>query len=156
MTQDVICWDSSVLISLIRGDEDENRNRSIRFVIEQVEARACKLVVSVLLYVEVLERTMPGHAIEQFNRFMQNREMIEILAVDIRIAQKAQTIRNRSHKTISVPDAVHLATAILSGAKVFHTFDKGLLQLHGKNEVEGLAINDCSMPGTNRPLRLPF
>lgn len=83
MTQNVICWDSSVLISLIRGDEDENRNRSIRFVIEQVEARSYKLVVSVLLYVEVLERTMPGHAIEQFNRFMQNREMIEILAVDI-------------------------------------------------------------------------
>lgn len=73
MTQNVICWDSSVLISLIRGDEDENRNRSIRFVIEQVEARSYKLVVSVLLYVEVLERTMLGHAIEQFNRFMQNR-----------------------------------------------------------------------------------
>ena len=149
---ELLCWDSSVLISWLRGDEGDDRTRSIRSVVSRIEAGDYKVAVSSLLYVEVLERTMPRYAIERFNRFMQNREMIEILAVDIRIAQKAQIIRNRGVHAISVPDAVHVATAIVSKAKIFHAFDKDLRQLNGSNEVEGLAITDCSIPETNLSL----
>jgi len=51
-----------------------------------------------------------------------------------------------------VPDAVHIATAIVSGAKIFHTFDEHLLKLNGKDEVEGLTITACDIPGTNMQL----
>ena len=149
MEASLICWDSSVLISWIRGDEDPDKTQTIKSVVDKVERGIHKLAVSTLLYVEVLESGMPDGTIEKFQQFMQNREKIEIIAVDIRIAEKAQTIRNKSRKTISVPDAVHVATAIVSGATSFHTFDKGLLQLSGKDEVEGLAITACHIPGTN-------
>ena len=149
MRNELIYWDSSVVISWIRGDESPDRLQAIQAIVESVENGRYKLAVSALLYVEVLESTMPGHAIDQFKKFMQNRQMIEIIAVDIRVAEKAQSIRNKSQKKIHVPDAVHIATAIVSGAKVFHTFDDDLLQLSKKNEVEGLTITACDIPGTN-------
>lgn len=154
MKEDLICWDSSVLISWLRGDEDAVRNRATQAVVQHIKKRSFKLAVSTLLYVEVLESTMPAGAIEQFKKFMRNRQMIEIIAVDIRVAEKAQAIRNNSSRTLSTPDAVHMATAIVSGAKLFHTFDNGLLRFSGKDEVEGLTITACEIPGTN--LVLPF
>ena len=83
---------------------------------------------------------------------MQNRKQVEVVTIDIRVAQKAQLIRNNSRKKLSTPDAVHIATAIVSGAKLFHTFDDGLLQLSGKDEVDGLTITPCDIPGTGPTL----
>lgn len=95
---------------------------------------------------------MPTGALEQFRKFMQNRQMVEIIAVDIRVAEKVQAIRNRSSRNLQTPDAVDIATAILSGAKLFHTFDDCLLRLNGNDEVDGLAITACEIPGMNLPL----
>ena len=148
----LICWDTSVLISWIWADKSPDRTQAVRTVVQGFENEDYKLAVSTLLYVEVLESTMPGHAMEQFKKFMQNRQMIEIIAVDIRVAEKAQSIRNKIQKKIRTPDAIHIATAIISGAKLFHKFDKGLLRLSRKDEVEGLTITDCVIPGM--PLNL--
>ena len=152
MKKDLICWDSSVLISWIRGDEIADKRRAIETVVNSIERGTYKLAVSTLIYVEVLERTMPAGAIEQFKKFMQNRQTLEIVAVDIRIAEKAQAIRNKSSKTIRTPDAIHVATAIICGAKLFHTFDDLLLRLNGKDEVEGLMITPCDVPGKSHYL----
>lgn len=152
MKKDLICWDSSVLISWIRGDEIADKRQAIETVVNSIERGTYKLAVSTLIYVEVLERTMPAGAIEQFKKFMQNRQTLEIIAVDIRIAEKAQAIRNKSSKTIRTPDAIHVATAIVCGAKLFHTFDDLLLRLNGKDEVEGLMITPCDVPGKSHYL----
>ncbi len=152
MKQDVICWDSSVLISWIRGDEIADKRRAIETVVNSIEKGTYKLAVSTLIYVEVLECTMPEGAIEQFKKFMQNRQTLEIVAVDIRVAEKAQTIRNKSSKAIHTPDAIHVATAIVCGAKLFHTFDEKLLRLNGKDEVENLMITPCDVPGKSPSL----
>ena len=152
MKKDLICWDSSVLISWIRGDEIADKRRAIETVVNSIERGTYKLAVSTLIYVEVLERTMPEGAIAQFKKFMQNRQTLEIVAVDIRVAEKAQAIRNKSSKTIRTPDAIHVATAIVCGAKLFHTFDDALLRLNGKDEVEGLMITPCDIPGKSRSL----
>lgn len=148
MKEDVICWDTSVFISWLRGDEGEDRDRDIRSVVERVEAGDYKMVVSTLLYVEVLEKDMPEGAMEQFKKFIQNRAMVSIVAVDIRVARKAQMIRDTLRKkgeSVSTPDAVHIATAIVSEAQFFHTFDDRLLRLNGKSEVDGLAITACAI-----------
>ena len=152
MKDDLICWDSSVLISWLRGDEDVGRNRATRAVVQHIEGGTSKLVVSTLLYVEILESRMPAGAIEQFKKFMQNRKMVEIMAVDIRVAERAQAIRNNNSRLLSTPDAVHIATAVLSGAKLFHTFDDDLLRLSGRDEVRGVTITACEIPGTNLSL----
>ena len=119
---------------------------------QHVESGTSRLVVSTLLYVEVLESRMPAGAIEQFKKFMQNRQTVEIMAVDIRVAERAQAIRNNSSRVLSTPNAVHIATAVLSGAQLFHTFDDDLLRLSGRDEVHGLTITACEIPGTNLSL----
>ena len=154
MKGDLICWDSCVLIDWIKGD-DPDRIPDITSIVQNITNKQYRLVVSALVYVEVLESTMPVEAIDKFERFIQNREEVEIIAVDIRVAKKAQTIRDFSRKNdkkISTPDAVHLATAIASGAKYLHTFDQHLLSLDGTKETEGVAITPCHIPGTNHPL----
>ena len=151
MAEVLIGWDSSVLIDWIKGDTvPRDRILSIREVVEEVQRGTCRLGVSTLVYPEVLETRMPSGAIETFRGFMQNKKEVEILAVDIRVAEKAQEIRNRCSTTrkIKTPDAVHIATAIISGAKAFHTFDKGLLSWDGKDEVDRLSITTCHTQGT--------
>ena len=148
MKEDLIGWDSSVLISWIRGDASVVRVQAMKTVVEAVESGAYRLAVSALLYAEVLESTMPAPAIGQFEKFMQNRAMVSIVAVDIRVARKAQMIRDTLRKkgeSVSTPDAVHIATAIVSGAQFFHTFDDRLLRLNGKSEVDDLAITACAI-----------
>ena len=54
----------------------------------------------------------------------------------------------------SSPDAVHIATALVSEAKILHTFDDDLLKLSGKDEVDGLSITACLIPGENAQLPL--
>ena len=147
MKIDLICWDSSVLIDWIKGD-DQGRMKRIGMVVSGVEQDNYRIVVSTLVYVEVLESAMPEGTMKMFQQFIQNRKQVEVVAVDIRVAQKAQLIRNNSRKKLSTPDAVHIATAIVSGAKIFHTFDDGLLQLSGQDEVDGLTITACEIPGT--------
>lgn len=159
MKKDLICWDTSVLINWLQGSGTENRMLSIKSVMAEIEAKKYKLAVSILVYVEVLECKMKmeyemlEQAIKGFEDFMKNRNLVEVFAVDIRIAKRAQALRNRmlneKKKKIGTPDAIHIATAIVSNAKQLHTFDKEILKLNGKDEVEGLIITECDLPGAN-------
>lgn len=51
------------------------------------------------------------------------------------VAIKAAEIR-RSHKTIRLPDVLHLATALVSGAGTFVTNDRQLLKLQCLEDLE--------------------
>jgi hypothetical protein len=81
---------------------------------------------------------------------------INRVGVDIKIAALAHDIRNHytgrraehADKTLSTPDAIHLATAILYRVDEFHTFDRdgnaknlGLLPLSGN--VGGHKLTIC-------------
>lgn len=156
---DLICWDTPVLIDWLQENGTKNRMRSIKSVMAEIKARKYKLAVSTLAYVEILECKMPEQAIKRFEDFMKNRNLVEVFAVDTRIAKRAQALRNRLNergRNIKTPDAIHIATAIVSKAKQLHTFDDGILKLNGKDEVEGLVITACDMQDANRSLPLDF
>ena len=144
---EIICWDSSVMISWIKGEEDPIRMSNIQTTISYLKKGDYKLIVSVILYVEVLEAKMLEEAMEKFEKIMGRKEMIEQIAVDMRVAKKAQAIRNKTK--LKTPDAIQVATAVAYKAKSFHTFDEQLLKLSGKDEVEGLAITPCIIPGVS-------
>ena len=146
MKDKLICWDTSVLIEYMT-EKEPGRIRDIQTVIQSIDSGQYKLTFSTLVYVEVLESAMPGKSIKKFDEILENIDMVTTFAVDIIIAKKAQDIRNRIPKTISTPDAVHIATAIISEAQFFHTFDESLLKLSGTPEVDGIAITACTIPG---------
>lgn len=85
------------------------------------------------------------------------------LSVDIRVAKLARDIRNwylarhdqYGGSTVTVPDSLHLATAILYRAKEFQTFDGkdspkynalGLLPLSGNVGGHPLVVTKPPMP----------
>jgi len=153
MSRKLICWDSAVFIDWLVGPKGKNPERipRIRSIVESVKDDHYRLLASTLVYVEVLENRTPGGNLEKLHKFLDNIKMLKVAPVDFDIAKKAQDVRNRSArdpsvKAISTPDAVHLATAIINRAEVFHTFDEKLLLLNGSNEVDGLAITNCHIP----------
>lgn len=141
-----IGWDSSVMICLISDKDDVGRVDKIDKIMKRLDDSEYQLVVSTLIYPEVLESAMPVGAIDQFEGVMQNKNLIVAIAADERVARKAQTIRNLARPKLTTPDAIHIATAIVIGAEVFHTFDKKLVRLSGKSEVENLLITECTIP----------
>ncbi len=148
MKEEIICWDSSAMISWIGGDApEENKKRmpAMRATMRGLERGDYKLIVSTILYVEVLGTTMPTEAIEKFEQVMRRKEMIGTITVGIQVAKKAQEIRNQAR--LGTPDAIQIATAIIGNAKYFHTFDEKLLKLNGKDAVERLTITPCTIIG---------
>ncbi len=156
MKNKIICWDSSVLISHLGGDGDKNLERQpiIESVISMADRGDYKLLISTLLYVEVLDTSIQSQDIDRLDRFMQNRKRVITMAVNFDVAKKAQSIRNQISPRLKTPDAIHIATAIVGGASVFHTFDKRLLNLSEKNEVDNLVITPCDIPGASLSLNL--
>lgn len=144
MKKELICWDSCVVIAWIK--EEQGRMEAIESVVKNIQSGYYRLIVSWLVYPEVLARSMSTQAIRKFELFMQREEEIDIIPVERLVAQKAQEIRNRTpeNKTImSTTDAIHVATAIVGGANMLHTFDNDLLSLNGKAQVERLTITAC-------------
>ena len=64
--------------------------------------------------------------LNNFQRFL-NALMVEVVPVNDVIAFKAAEIRNR-YSSFKQMDALQIATAVISGANVFYTNDKQLLQ----------------------------
>jgi predicted nucleic acid-binding protein len=99
-----------------------------REVVERSKRRECKIMTSVLTLVEVLAAKLPVGTDRLFNDLMKR---INRLGMDSKCASLAHDIRNHyatrasenGGKTLSTPDAIHLATAILHRADEFHTFD---------------------------------
>lgn len=137
------------MIRYIGGDEDASDSKSMQVaqsIAASIENGDHILAISTILYVEILESKMPKKAIERFEKFLLNKDIVKNVPVSINIAKKAQALRNRN-QGLKTPDAIHIATAIFVEANVFHTFDKQLLKLDGKEEVKGLRITACEIPG---------
>ncbi|MCC8984116.1 type II toxin-antitoxin system VapC family toxin [Bradyrhizobium acaciae] len=126
----------------------------VREVIERVKRRDAKIVTSVLTITEVLESRLPAGMKSLMEGLM--KRVIRV-GMDIKVAKMAHDLRDYymqrttefGGKTLSVPDAIHLATGVLSRVNEFHTFDGGktggkslgLLQLSGN--VGGQRLTVC-------------
>ncbi|MDA8014942.1 MAG: PIN domain-containing protein [Gammaproteobacteria bacterium] len=150
MSKKLICWDSSVFIDWLRDEESTNPERLplIQSVIEKAENGECQLLASALVLVEVLEKATPGGGMGKFENLLGSSRIVRAIPANVFVAQKARKIRNHFYpdKKISVPDAVHIATAIVSKADVLHTSDDRLLSLNGAPEVDRLAITELIIP----------
>jgi predicted nucleic acid-binding protein len=132
----------------------------VREVIDRSKRREVRLMTSTITSVEVLSGKIPTGFDTLFSTLLRR---VNRIGVDIKVAGMAHDLRNYyssrpqefGGKTLSVPDAIHLATAILYRADEFHTFDGGgsgktlgLLPLSGNLAGHGLKI--CK-PEAKRP-----
>lgn len=150
-------WDTCLFLAWLKDEERKaGEMDGVREVIERAKRREVKLITSVLTSVEVLAAKIPAGMDTLFSGLMKrmNRQ-----GMDVRVASLAHDLRNhyamKGGKTLSTPDAIHLATAILCRADEFHTFDQegssrslGLIPLSG--DVAGHRLIICK-PEARRP-----
>jgi predicted nucleic acid-binding protein len=124
----------------------------VREVIDRSKRRECKIVTSTLTSVEVLDSRLPVGLKTLFYGLLKRTTR---LGMETKVAELAHDIRDHymaqsaqfAGKTLSAPDAIHLATAIIHRVTEFHTFDQngnaknlGLLPLSGNVGGHGLII----------------
>lgn len=124
-------WDTCLFLAWIKDEERKSGEMDgIREVIARHKKREVKILTSALTTVETLQSRLPVGMDRIFGDLMKR---IERVGIDTKVAAMAHDIRdyyvkNASEyggKTVSTPDAIHLATAILYRVTEFHTFDDG-------------------------------
>jgi len=164
-TDPIYYWDSCLFLAWIKDEERQTGDMDgVREVIERVKRREAKIITSVLTTTEVLDSKLPAGMKTLLEGLMKR---VNRVSMDIKIARMAHDLRDYyiqrpaefGGKTLAVPDAIHLATAILYRVTEFHTFDGGgmgkslgLLPLSGN--VGGHRLNICKPQAKNPQLDL--
>lgn len=101
-----------------------------------------EVVTSLISVIEALsfrDYRLSPEIIKEINIYFQEAKYLHVVEVNWDIAQKAATLR-REYKHLRTPDAIQLATAIVSQANIFITNDTKLKTL----SLPGLTIKTLS------------
>jgi predicted nucleic acid-binding protein len=131
-------WDACTWIALINKEMPtatstfkQNRFEMCRSTIMKAEALEIELVTSAFTLAEVSKRPPdPSSPSINLSSFF-DKKYILLTNVDKQVAMKAQSMLLAGVAGLKPADAVHLASALVANADVFHTFDDKLLSMNG-------------------------
>lgn len=92
-----------------------------------LEDNACIVVTSELTLAECLVKPYKDNnseSIEKYEQYLQNSDYLKVEPVSRDILHSAAS--NRATTSNSLPDSIHLATAVYTGCQYFVTNDKGI------------------------------
>lgn len=136
-TKRLVYWDSCVYIDCIQ--KTPGRWAQIEPVLRQAEQGEIEFVASALVIAEVVKCPAIASDDDKIRDFFEN-DFIKFRNVDRRTAEEAAKL-SRAHG-IKPPDAIHVATAIMTKCETLHTYDDKLLVFDGKAGVPRLAIGN--------------
>ena len=147
-----VLLDSSALIALIKGEPGAER---LDGLMEMVERGDAELVESVIVLGEVYQRSNAadeaernGHdaKLESIRSLLESRDVL-LLDVTPPIVKKATGYR-QSKKPGKLPDAIHLATAVLNDCDWLVTFDGDFPDIDGLRTLRWADMHaaDVSLP----------
>lgn len=156
----IIYWDTSVFLAWIKNEDRPNREMDgVNNVATQIHKDHVILLTSTITTGEILDSTLNELARQRFTDLFK-RKNFQRASADERVMELTSKIRDYYQQqkdvdqlpTLTTPDAIHLATAILYGASEFHTFDennekrkrRALLPLNGN--VAGYPLVICKPP----------
>ncbi len=122
----IIALDSMIFIYLFGADE--RFYEKVQVLFDQIEGGEVSGVTSEMSVIEVLSPVKYIDSDElrgEITRFFLESTGLKILPVDREVGLVAARLR-RENKSLRTPDAIQLATAVVSGAKLFVTNDKKL------------------------------
>lgn len=99
-------------------------------ILAAAEQGRCRLVASVVALLEVLvvpKRLGRTDLADRYREFFHSFPNLTVVAVDAEIAERAAALR--AEHSLRTPDALHLATAEMSGAGTFVTEDRRLARV---------------------------
>lgn len=150
----VYYWDICIFYAWLKNEiREPGEMEAVRILLEDNLKNQNVIATSSIIHAELLEGKIPAEAMHTLLSCFQRKNFVEI-ATDQRIYALTGEIRNHyvvsgefGGKTLSTPDAIHLAIAIINGVFEFQTFDKsnkrgsiGLLQLDGNVAGHNLKI----------------
>jgi predicted nucleic acid-binding protein len=157
-------WDTCLFLAWLKNETTRKAGEmdALADVLSRFKKRQVSLMTSVITLTEISVAKIPAGTEGLLEDVMQ-RSNFSRLSADIRVAKLARDLRNWylnrtdefGGKTLTVPDALHLATAIIYRADEFHTFDGkdslkqnalGLLPLSGKVGGHSLIITKPPVP----------
>lgn len=156
----IIYWDTSVFLAWIKNESRPNNEMDgVEDAANKIHKDHVVLITSEITMTEILESTLDDTAKKRFDDLFKRRNCKRV-AIDQRVSGLAHDIRNYYQQkkaadgiaTVTTPDAIHLATAILYDVTEFHTFDqndkpnksRALLPLNG--DVAGHPLTICKPP----------
>lgn len=162
-TKEIYYWDTCMFSAWLADEQRKSGEMDgVREVVARIKKRDASLVTSSIMMAETLPSKLPAGVYNLLEGFLR-RTNIQVQAVSIKIARLSGDLRDYysqnpvdGRSKLGTPDAIHLATAIISGATEFHTFDSGekdkkfigLLQLDGN--VGGHRLKICK-PAAKQP-----
>lgn len=165
----VYYWDTCVFLAWLKNEQSRKPGEMTGVIdcLNRFKRRELSLMTSVLTLTEITIAKIPAGTETLLETTMQRPNFSKI-SVDLKVARMARDLRNYylgkseyAGKTLSVPDSIHLASAILYRATEFHTFDGkdgtrdktlGLLPLSGN--VGGHKLTICIPPQGSESLPL--
>jgi len=159
-TKPVYYWDTCIFLAWLKDEQTRKPGEmdAIKDVLEKFKRREIGLMTSTLTITEISVAKVSSGTYTLLDDVMQ-RPNFSRISVDIRVAKLARDLRdfyltpNSTAKTLTVPDSIHVASAILYRATEMHTFDGndsnkynslGLLPLSGN--VGGHNLTICTPP----------
>lgn len=151
-------WDTCLFLAWLKDESSRKPGEmdGVREYLTRHSNRQISLMTSVLTLTEMTIAKVPAGTENLLEQVMQRRNFTR-LSIDLRVATLARDLRNhyiadpkKYHDMgLTVPDSLHLASAILNKATEFHTFDEfdkpkykalGLIPLSGNVAGHKLVI----------------
>ncbi len=138
------------MIFIYHFEQAETYIRRVREILLSAQKGENELVTSVMSVVQALSAPKHLHLLEVVNEisyFFKEAEFLRVVELDWEIALETARLR-RENGSLRTPDAVQLATAIVSGAEVFVTNDlklRNMKSLSVKIKVVGLEESELNI-----------
>jgi predicted nucleic acid-binding protein len=133
-TAKLVALDAAPFIYLVERNPDFFE--AVEPIFAAVDGGALQAVTSALTLAEVLVKPVEAgdqSLVDDFRAALADSTNLRVISVDRHVAERAAHIR--AHHGFRTPDAIHLATAVTSGADVFLTNDERLARFEGVRVV---------------------
>lgn len=146
-------WESSTFLAWITDEPTRTAEEKagLTEIVAEIDAGKAILVTSAITSGEVLEANLTDEQKKRYDLVLK-RPMTVKHNVDIRVSELAGKIRDHynrlppdQRRKIRLPDAIHLATAILLQVDELHSLDPHMLSLNGN--VAGHNLRICKPAG---------
>lgn len=146
-----IYWDACVWIALIQrekipiaGGSIEDRDTMCRSVVEAAKKGTIEILTSTLCLAEVCKNPSIRATRSDLIADYFESDYILLVNLDRSVGERARALMTSGFAGLKPPDAIHLATAAVSGVEEMHTFDGDLLALNGAvGKSDGTKLKIC-------------
>lgn len=137
----IIAFDTAPLIYYI--EDDSAYADMIQVIVDKLDKNMMSAVGSTLLLTELLtqpKRRNDQELVEQYTALLEAANNFRLVSLDSTIAIRAAELR--AQYNLKTPDALHVATALISDAEAFLTNDQGIKRV---KELKVIVLSDLTI-----------